>query len=245
MGWGVFCLLPHCRVRHELLLSRYAPEPCHLRLAGLESPGRHADLSFLDAHGLAHPVANLCRGEVRRGERRWTGAALAWLIPLLALGNGATSYLGLKTVANYSMFSNLRTEGGQTNHFLLPAGRFFVADYQNDLVRLEFVDYVLPEQWPLWVRLAGGNRWVDRHSRWLYEAPGTRVPFIEVRRALQLWREIGITNVVLVYEHHGARYVTADAFSAPALMRPLSFWERRLMAFRAVQDDGEASACRW
>jgi hypothetical protein len=186
-----------------------------------------------------------CRGEVQRGERRWTGAALAWLIPLLALGNGATSYLGLKTVANYSMFSNLRTEGGQTNHFLLPAGRFFVADYQNDLVRLEFVDYVLPEKWPLWVRLAGGNRWVDRQARWLYETPGTRVPFIEVRRALQLWQAIGVTNVALVYEHHGAQYETADAFAEPAFMRSLSFWERRLMAFRAVQDDGEGSACRW
>jgi hypothetical protein len=186
-----------------------------------------------------------CSGKVWRDERRWTGATLAWLIPLLALGNGATSYLGLKTVANYSMFSNLRTEGGQTNHFLIPAGQFFFADYQNDLVRIDFVDYVLPEQWPWWVRLAGGSRWVDRQARWLAEAPGTRVPFAEVRRALQLWREIGVTHVALVYEHHGERYTTADAFSAPALMRPLSFWERRLMAFRAVQDDGEASACRW
>jgi hypothetical protein len=186
-----------------------------------------------------------CRGEVRRDDHRWTGAALAWLLPLLALGNGATSYLGLKTVANYSMFSNLRTEGGQSNHFLIPAGQFFVADYQHDLVRLEFVDYVLPEAWPWWVRLAGGSRWVDRQARWLAEAPDTRVPFAEVRRALQLWRVIGVANVALVYERHGERYETADAFSEPALMRPLSFWERRLMAFRAVQDDGEASACRW
>jgi hypothetical protein len=159
------------------------------------------------------------------------------MIPLLALGNGATSYL--------SMFSNLRTEGGQTNHVLIPAGRFFVADYQNDLVRIEFVDQMLPEKWPWWVRLAGGSRWVDRHSRWLAETPCTRVPFVEVRRALQLWREIGVTNVALVYEHHGERDETTDAFSEPALMRPLSFWERRLMAFRAVQDDGETSVCRW
>jgi hypothetical protein len=185
------------------------------------------------------------RGEVRRGDRRWTGTILAWLIPLLALGNSATSYLGLKTVANYSMFSNLRTEGGQSNHFLITAGHFFVADYQHDLVRLDFVDYVLPEAWPWWVRLAGGSRWVDRQARWLAEAPDTRVPFAEVRRVLQLWRAIGVTNVALVYEYHGERYETADAFSAPVLMRPLSFWERRLMAFRAVQDDGEASACRW
>jgi hypothetical protein len=186
-----------------------------------------------------------CRGEGWRGGRRWTGAVLAWLMPLLALGNGATSYLGLKTVANYSMFSNLRTEGGQTNHFLIPAGQFFVADYQNDLVRIEFVDSIPPETWPWWVRLAGGRRWVDRQTRWLSEASDTRVPFVEVRRALQLWREIGVMDVAMAYEHHGAWYETADAFSEPALMRPLSFWERQLMAFRAVQDDGEASECRW
>jgi len=178
-------------------------------------------------------------------ERRWTGAVLAWLIPLLALVNGATPYLGLKTVANYSMFSNLRTEGGQTNHFLIPAGQLFVADYQNDLVRLAIIDREAPERWPWWVRLAGGRRWVRRHSRWLADMPEARVPFVEVRRTLQVWRAIGFTDVALVYERQGVQYDIPDAFSDRELMRPLAFWERRLMAFRAVQDDGDASVCRW
>jgi hypothetical protein len=185
------------------------------------------------------------KGRVSSGEGRWTGAALAWLIPLLAVGNGATSYLGLKTVANYSMFSNLRTEGGQTNHVLMPAGRFFVADYQDDLVRVAFVDGVPPERWPFWVRLAGGARWVRRNARWLAEVPGVRVPFAEVRRTLQLWRDVRFTHVAIVYERQGVWYGVEDAFGDPALMRPLTFWERKLMAFRAVQDNGEASECRW
>lgn len=185
------------------------------------------------------------KGEPRFGARGWTGVALAWLIPLIALANGATPYLGLKTVANYSMFSNLRTEAGQTNHVLIPAGQFFLADYQNDLARVEFVDRVPPERWPLWARLAGGERWVRRNSRWLSELPDARVPFTEVRRTLQLWRDIGFRNISIAYERNGEWRTTADAIRDPELMRPLAFWERMLMAFRAVQDDGEASTCRW
>jgi hypothetical protein len=56
---------------------------------------------------------------------------------------------------------------------------------------------------------------------------------------------MGFTNVSIVYERDGTWYNTRDAFSDPELMRPLSFWERKLMAFRAVQDDGEESQCRW
>jgi hypothetical protein len=182
---------------------------------------------------------------VRSGAPRWSGAPLAWLAPSVALINGATPYLGLKTVANYSMFSNLRTEGGKTNHFLIPAGRFFLADYQNDLVRVEFVDWVAPDKYPLRVRLAGGPRWIRRNSRWLREAPEARVPFMELRRTLQLWREVGYTRASVLYERQGVWHDLEDAFSGAELMRPLSFWERKLMAFRAVQDDGQESLCRW
>lgn len=180
-----------------------------------------------------------------QGHRRWKGAALAWLIPVIALLNGATSYLGLKTVANYSMFSNLRTEGGQTNHFLVPAGEFFLKDYQRDLARVEFIRRVPPEDFPLVVRLAGGNRWIRRNSRWVREVPDVRVPFMELRRTLQLWRALGFTTVSIAYERNGDGYQTGDAFSDAELMRPLLFWERKLMAFRAVQDDGQESECRW
>ena len=186
-----------------------------------------------------------CQRAGKRQEHCWTGAALAWLIPLIALVNGVTPYLGLKTVANYSMFSNLRTEGGQTNHLLIPAGQFFLADYQTDLVRITFLDGVPPEPWPWWVQWAGGSDWVARHARWLDEVPGARVPFTEVRRILQWWRAIGFTQAAISYERQGVWYDTADAFADRVLMPPLSFWERRLLAFRAVQEDGEASECRW
>jgi hypothetical protein len=182
---------------------------------------------------------------VQAGASRWTGSAPAWLIPVIAFINGATPYLGLKTVANYSMFSNLRTEGGETNHFLIPAGRLFLADYQNDLVRVQVVEWVAPENYPLRVRLAGGQRWIRRNSRWLREAPEARVPFLELRRTLQLWRDVGYTKALVLYERQGKWHEAENAFVDAELMRPLSFWERKFMAFRAVEDDYQESECRW
>jgi hypothetical protein len=180
-----------------------------------------------------------------RGDHRWEGIGPAWVIPAIALANGATPYMGLKTVANYSMFSNLRTEGGATNHLIVPARGFALASYQDDLARVGFVRRTKPPAWPFSVRLRGGDRWVRRNSRWVSELPGVRVPFVEVRRTLQLWREIGFTAVSIGYERGGAWRMVEDAFADKELMRPMPLWERTLMAFRAVDEDGVPSSCRW
>src|SRR5436190_5113427 len=180
-----------------------------------------------------------------QGDGRWTGVGLAWAVPLIALLNGVTPYLGLKTVANYSMFSNLRTEGGRTNHLLVPPGLFSLAGYQEDLARVSSLNRRAPPSWPWWVRLAGGDRWVRRNSRWAHAALNTRVPFAELRRTLQVWRELGFTSVSVGYERAGKFRFVEDAFADPELMRPMPFWERKLMAFRAVDDDGFESSCRW
>jgi hypothetical protein len=59
---------------------------------------------------------------------------------LLCLFAGSP-YLGLSTSANFSMFSNLRTEGARANHLLLSSNPFKVFRYQEDLVQLiEFGD---------------------------------------------------------------------------------------------------------
>ncbi|MEM8632126.1 MAG: thiol-disulfide oxidoreductase [Pseudomonadota bacterium] len=60
-------------------------------------------------------------------------AGLLAVLPILFFINGASPYLGLKTESSIAMYSNLHTEGGQTNHLIhgtLP----FAAGYQEDLV---------------------------------------------------------------------------------------------------------------
>jgi hypothetical protein len=57
------------------------------------------------------------------------------LVPVIFFLNGASPYLGLKTESSIAMFSNLHTEGHQTNH-LLTGQLPFAASYQNDTVRI-------------------------------------------------------------------------------------------------------------
>jgi hypothetical protein len=59
----------------------------------------------------------------------------AAFLPILFFINGASPYLGLKTENTISMFSNLHTEGRETNHLIhgvLPFG----ARYQDDIIRI-------------------------------------------------------------------------------------------------------------
>jgi hypothetical protein len=61
--------------------------------------------------------------------------AAFWLMPFVVFINGLSPYLGLKTESSYSMFSNLRTEGGISNHYLVPAS-FQIFDFQKEYVQL-------------------------------------------------------------------------------------------------------------
>lgn len=81
------------------------------------------------------------------GERHFRGPFFAkpillYVFPLLVLLNGAAPYVGLKTETSFSMFSNLRTEDGVTNHLFIPTS-WQLMDYQDDLVRITSSD--LPE----------------------------------------------------------------------------------------------------
>ena len=62
---------------------------------------------------------------------------------------------------------------------------------------------------------------------------------------IQLWRDIGFSSVSVGYERGGQQRLVPDAFADPELMQPRPVWERKLMAFRAVDEDGMESSCRW
>ncbi|KIQ69273.1 hypothetical protein Wenmar_02344 [Wenxinia marina DSM 24838] len=61
----------------------------------------------------------------------------AWLfvIPTLFFLSCLSPYLGLKTESSINMFSNLHTEGGQTNHLLFDEPPYLFG-YQRDVVRI-------------------------------------------------------------------------------------------------------------
>ncbi|MBT1695720.1 hypothetical protein KK083_02450 [Fulvivirgaceae bacterium PWU4] len=57
------------------------------------------------------------------------------ILPCIVFLNGASPYLGLKTENSFAMFSNLRTEGGVSNHYVVPAG-LQIFSYQKDVVEI-------------------------------------------------------------------------------------------------------------
>jgi hypothetical protein len=164
----------------------------------------------------------------------WTGVPITgrltprWMLvfPALLLLHGLTPYLGLRTAGNFSMFSNLRTEGAHSNHLLLGGNPLKAWGYQEDVVRLIRID--------------------DRRARIGYQyqpLEGSLLPVVEFRKLIYAWTRAGAT-IPLTFEYRGAIHSTSDITRDPAWRTPARDWEMRLMDFRVIQPGGP-NACRW
>jgi hypothetical protein len=164
----------------------------------------------------------------------WTGVPITerltppWMFvfPVLLLLHGLTSYLGLRTAGNFSMFSNLRTEGARSNHLLLGGNPLKLWDYQEDVVRFIRID--------------------DQRARIGYQyqpLEGRLLPVVEFRKLIYAWTRTGAT-IPLTFEYRGAIHSTSDITNDPVWRTRARDWEMRLMDFRVIQPDGPNS-CRW
>lgn len=132
-----------------------------------------------------------------------------WLlvVPAFVALNGLTPYLELKTSYGWNMYSNLETVGGATNHLVVP-GTLTLTDVQRDLVRIEATN---DPRLALYV-----NRRYD-------------LPFLQLRAYLS-----DRPSASLIYQRGGQRHVASPASTDPALVRPVPGWQRKVQAFRAV-----------
>jgi hypothetical protein len=160
--------------------------------------------------------------------------ALLLLIPLLAFVNGAAPWLGLKTVASYSMFSNLHTEPSATNHLLPGLTALQLVPYQRDTVTITKVDVI---------RDRGSGTVIQ--PRWTREKPPTTVPLLEVRRMVGDWRDAGVASIHLEYQRGGVSHVVPNALTDPEVGAPLPWWQQHLLAFRAISSADGPDICRW
>ncbi len=167
------------------------------------------------------------------------------VVPLLALANGAMPYLGLKTVSSYSMFSNLHTEDGATNHLLPAVSAVELAPHQRETVTVLAVHW--PQRWRLDAlhTALGGPTHVQRAARWVSERPPVRVPWLELRRTALLWHEAGLRGVGVEYTRDGVTRAVADATVDPELTAPMPWGQQRLLGFRAVDSGDGPDSCRW
>ncbi|HYV97733.1 MAG TPA: hypothetical protein VE967_09785 [Gemmatimonadaceae bacterium] len=137
-----------------------------------------------------------------------------YLIALVHFANGLSPYLGYKTEYSYAMYSNLRTEGGTTNHVLwktpLP-----LAHYQTDLVTVVATsDTVLLE-------LPDGTR-------------SNLMPRYVLQQRVQRLASAGRANILVVYTDSAGRHEIGAAEKDAGLMTAPSFVERKLLRFRSI-----------
>lgn len=131
---------------------------------------------------------------------------------------GMTPYLGLRTAGNFTMFSNLRTEGTFSNHLLLRSNPIKAWDYQEDVVRF--------------MEIRGG-RGLEEKS----------LPVVEFRKRIYEWTQAGRT-VPLVLEYRGETYSTEDIVKDPVWRTENRNWEMMLLDFRDIPPEGP-NQCRW
>ena len=148
-----------------------------------------------------------------RAPGRLASNAVLLVFPLLLLLNGMSPYLGLRTVPAFSMFSNLRTEGGITNHLFMPATALRVASFQEDLVTI------------LDAEDDGLRRFARRPRR----------TFFDLQRIVQkMALELGKTDIAIRFRRGDRTLDLRNAERDPELMARVPWLQRKLLRFRAV-----------
>jgi hypothetical protein len=140
------------------------------------------------------------------------------IFPLVIFVNGLSPYVGHKTQESFTMYSNLRTEGGVSNHFLV-RNPLYLFDYQNDLVTL----------------ISSSDKKLKSYAEHKF-----KLPYIEFRNYVSQRPEIAVT-----YEHASRRFALARAGDQAEFVAPVSILQSKLMTFRPVGKSTVQNYCPW
>ncbi len=169
-----------------------------------------------------------------RRERKWEGVEvwargtprLFMLFPIILFLWGMTPYLGLRTTGNFSMFSNIRTEGLASNHLLLWSNPFKLWGYQEDRVKIIAIDDEAAK--------------IGHHYDPL---EGNSLPVVEFRKLVTMWKESG-RKVALTYQYQSDPVSTQDIVNDQNWSTVERSWQTFWLDFRPVQESG-SNQCRW
>jgi hypothetical protein len=162
------------------------------------------------------------------GVSLWSRRTPAWLyvFPGFLLLHGLTSYVGLRTAGNFTMFSNLRTEGARSNHLVLGSNPLKHWGYQEDVIRFLAIDDSL----------------AAFEGKYLV-LQGNQLPMVEFRKWIYRWTKEGRV-IPMTFEYRGQVHSTGNITADPEWRTPHRDWAMRLMDFRVIQSQG-ANQCRW
>jgi len=157
-----------------------------------------------------------------RSPGRLAYAPILLVFPLLVFFHGMSPYLGLRTVPAFSMFSNLRTEGGLTNHWFMPSRALRIAGFQEDLVT---------------VRLAKDEELIRFARR-------PRRTFYDLKMRIQRMAASGKHDIFVSYRRGSEVKTLTHAETDPELMEPVPWWQRKWLKFRPVPITTQRE-CSW
>ena len=138
------------------------------------------------------------------------------IFPALLFANGLLPYLGGKTETSFAMYSNLRTEGGVSNHWLVPP-TLQVWGYQRDLVKVR--------------RTSVGRiqRLANRGFQWTY---------FEFKAMMSEFPNASVT-----YERNGIVRSLRRVKDDPEFFRAEESLMRKMLKFRPIAIDEARSPC--
>ncbi len=145
---------------------------------------------------------------------------------LILIFYGSNNYLGLRTAGNFSMFSNLVTEGEKSNHILLGSNPFKLFHYQEDVVEIIKMD----DQW------AGFYRMMPMVDQ--------KIPLIEFSRIIDEIRTANAQGVRMTVKYQDKIYETNYAGFDANFDFPVPWIEKKLMKFRFIQKE-PPQHCHW
>lgn len=151
----------------------------------------------------------------RPGSLRVPALALL-LVPALALFNGLTPYLELKTGFGWNMYGNLQTVAGETNHFIIPRTLDLTGLQADQVEILESSDPALDD-------LVGNN-----HA----------LAYSELREYAHTYPDTAMT-----YRHRGETHEATALRSDDAGRGGVSTLSRRLQSFRVI-DTSSSQRCQ-
>lgn len=164
--------------------------------------------------------------------------AVLWLLPLAVFLQGLQPHLGIKNIQAFAMFSNLDTDNGQSNHWVIPASWQLSTNLAEPVIVHAASD-------PQIARLSEQRSRVRSVLR--ADVPPRLMPsHLELRRAVARFaqeRKEGEAALMIDYTHNGVRRRVEDAERDKEL-GTTSFFERFYLKTRALAVNRHGS-CRW
>jgi len=196
--------------------------------------------------------------ELRIDERMIFIPEKKWLLifPAIIVLNGLFPHIGLKNIQVLAMFSNLQTEGGKTNHLLIPSS-FQIFNNLEDLVSIKRSNHKTLNQLSGYVSerrqgikgittILAPKHYVqymkdkneDFRTTFMY-----KIPFVKLQNIVTQLANKGVRNIELSYEREGEIFYTKNAELDP-LLNNASIFQIKFLSQRAVPDD-ERGLCMW